>query len=80
MQEQQEHKPHLQLVAKAAHAFVDLAAAQQTHQVALEALISAYVSIAVCHPCCADKAAALARAVAGLIETTAAPQGSASVH
>ena len=74
------HKTHLHLVADAAHAFVELATAQPTHQVALEALISAYVSVAVCHPCCAQRAAHLARKVADVIDSQAAPQGAQHVH
>lgn len=62
------------------HRLVEIVSAQQAHQVALEALISAYASVAVCHPCCAQKAADLARRVAGVIESNAAPVGSHHIH
>jgi hypothetical protein len=67
-------------VTALAHQFVDLATEQQTHQVALEALISAYASIAVCHPCCARHAADTARRVADHIENSAAPARAVPVH
>ena len=73
-------KSHMSLVTDAAQAFVELASTQPTHQVSLEALISAYAFVAVCHPCCAQKAADLARQVADLIETHAAPRGTQNVH
>ena len=65
-----------------AHRLVDIASEQPTHRVALEALISAYVSVAVCHPCCAKSAAATARQVADLIENTVAstPPGANHIH
>lgn len=66
---------HLAEVADLAHELVDIVTEHCTHQVALEALMSAYASVAVCHPCCAQRAADLARNVASLIETTPAPQG-----
>ena len=63
-----------------AHRLVDIASEQPTHRVALEALISAYASVAVCHPCCAQKAADLARRIAGFIESNAAPVGAQHIH
>ena len=71
---------HMEEVTALAHRLVEIVSAQQTHQVALEALISAYASVAVCHPCCAQKAADLARRVAGVIESNAAPVGSHHIH
>lgn len=64
---------HLAQVTALAHRLVELVSQQKTHQVPLEALISAYASVAVCHPCCARQAAATARRVADLIESSAAP-------
>ena len=55
---------HLSEVTALAHRLVEIVSEQRTHQVALEALISAYVSVAVCHPCCAQSAAATARQMA----------------
>lgn len=66
---------HLAEVQDLAHVLVDIVSEQRTHQVALEALMSAYASVAVCHPCCAQRAADLARNVASLIETAPVPQG-----
>ena len=71
---------HMEEVTALTHRLVDIVSAQQTHQVALEALISAYASVAVCHPCCAQKAADLARRVAGVIESSAAPVGAHHIH
>ncbi len=71
---------HMEEVTALTHRLVDIVSAQQTHQVALEALISAYASVAVCHPCCAQKAADLARRVAGVIESSAAPVGAQHIH
>ena len=64
---------HASEVAAMAHRLVDIVSEQPSHRVALEALISAYVSVAVCHPCCARLAAATARQIADLIENTVAP-------
>ena len=71
---------HMEEVTALTHRLVDIVSAQQTHQVALEALISAYASVAVCHPCCAQKAADLARRVASVIESSAAPVGAQHIH
>ena len=71
---------HMEEVTALAHRLVEIVSAQQTHQVALEALISAYASVAVCHPCCAQKAAGLARRVADVIESSAAPVGAQHIH
>jgi hypothetical protein len=67
-------------VAELANRLVEIVSEQQTHLVALEALISAYASVAVCHPCCSQGAADLARRVANVIETTSAPHGATHVH
>ena len=64
---------HMEEVTALAHRLVEIVSEQQTHQVGLEALISVYVSVAVCHPCCARLAAATARQIADLIENTVAP-------
>jgi len=74
--------PHLSEVTALAHSLVEIASEQPTHGVALEALIRAYVSVAVCHPCCAKSAAATARQVADLIENTVAslPPGATHIH
>ena len=66
---------HMEEVIALAHRLVEIVSEQQTHQVALEALISAYVSVAVCHPCCAHKAADTARKVADYIDTHSAGNG-----
>lgn len=71
---------HMEEVTALAHRLVEIVSAQQTHQVALEALISAYASVAVCHPCCTQKAADLARRVADVIESSAAPVGAQHIH
>lgn len=71
---------HLAEVTSLAHRLVEIVTEQKTHRVALEALISAYASVAVCHPCCAQQAAATARRVAGLIENTAAPASAGTAH
>ena len=71
---------HMEEVTALAHRLVEIVSEQQTHQVGLEALISAYASVAVCHPCCAQKAADLARRVADVIESSAAPVGAQHIH
>ena len=71
---------HMEEVIALAHRLVEIVSEQQTHQVGLEALISAYASVAVCHPCCAQKAADLARRVADVIESSAAPVGTQHIH
>lgn len=71
---------HMEEVTALAHRLVEIVSEQQTHQVGLEALISAYASVAVCHPCCTQKAADLARRIAGVIESNAAPVGSHHIH
>ena len=63
-----------------AHQLIDIASAQETHRIALQALLSAYTSVAVCHPCCARGAASVARAMADVIETHAAPEGAVHFH
>ena len=62
---------HLSEVTALAHRLVEIVSEQPTHCVALEALISAYMSVAVCHPCCTHSAAATARRVADLIQDAA---------
>ena len=71
---------HMEEVTALAHRLVEIVSTQQTHQVALEALISAYASVAVCHPCSTQKAADLARRVADVIESSAAPVGAQHIH
>ena len=71
---------HMDEATALAHRLVEIVSAQQTHQVALEALISAYASVAVCHPCCTQKAADLARRVADVIESSATPVGTQHIH
>ena len=71
---------HMEEVSALAHRLVEIVSTQQTHQVGLEALISAYASVAVCHPCCTQKAADLARRVADVIESSAAPVGAQHIH
>ena len=71
---------HMEEVTALAHLLVEIVSEQQTHQVGLEALISAYASVAVCHPCCTQKAADLARRVADVIESSAAPVGAQHIH
>lgn len=77
------HQEPVETVAKAsalARHLVEIASVQETHRIALQALLSAYAAVAVCHPCCAGEAARMAREVANLIETYAAPEGAAHVH
>lgn len=78
------HTEYLSEATTLAHRLVEIVSEQQTHRVPLEALISAYASVAVCHSCCARQAAAMARRVADLIENTAAstsaPAGAAHIH
>ena len=73
---------HLSEVTALAHRLVEIVSEQRTHQVALEALISAYVSVAVCHPCCAQSAAATARQMADHIQNSVAqrPVGANHLH
>lgn len=71
---------HMEEVTALAHRLVEIVSEQRTHQVGLEALISAYASVAVCHPCCTQKAADLARRVADVIESSAAPVGTQHIH
>ena len=71
---------HMEEVTALAHLLVEIVSEQQTHQVGLEALISAYASVAVCHPCCAKLAAAVARQVAEIIENTVAPMPPGANH
>ena len=71
---------HMEEVTALTHRLVDIVSAQQTHQVALEALISAYVSVAVCHPCCAQSAAATARQMADHIQNSVAPRPVGANH
>jgi hypothetical protein len=70
---------HLAKVKALAHQLVDTVSAQETHLIALQALMSAYTSVAICHPCCARTAASTARHMADVIEAHAAPAG-APVH
>ena len=73
---------HLRQVTALAHQLVDIVSQQKTHLIALEALISAYASVAVSHPCCALHAAATAHRVAGLIENSiaSAPSQAGAAH
>ena len=71
---------HLSEVTALAHRLVEIVSEQRTHQVALEALISAYVSVAVCHPCCAQSAAATARLMADHIQNSVAPRPVGANH
>ncbi len=72
---------HHAAVMALAHRMVDIVSEQPTHQVALEALISAYASVAVCHPCCQQQAADLARRVADVLDLDpAAPPHAPHVH
>ena len=73
----QEHQAQ---VTALAGRMVELVSQQPTHRVALEALISAYASVAMCHPCCALEAATAARHIADLIDTHAAPHDAAQLH
>ena len=71
---------HLSEVTALAHRLVEIVSEQRTHQVALEALISAYVSVAVCHPCCAQSAAATDRQMADHIQNSVAPRPVGANH
>lgn len=70
----------LELVTSLAGQLVEIVSAQPTHSVPLQALINAYIAVAMCHPCCAQQAAAAARAAADAIEASAAPAGAPHVH
>lgn len=74
---------HLAEVAALTHVLVDISG-ECTHQVALEALISAYTAVAVTCPCCTRGAAHLARNVAALIESRcdaqAEPHSTPHIH
>jgi len=50
------------------------------HQLVMDALISAYASVAILNTCCAHRAARIAREIADLIETHAAQQSAAHLH
>lgn len=52
---------------------------QSDHQLVMDALMSAYVSVASVHPCCAQRAARMARAMADLIEINVV-QNAARLH
>lgn len=52
---------------------------QPDHQLVMDALMSAYVSVAKAHPCCTQRAARMARAMADLIEINAV-QDAAHLH
>ena len=71
---------HQEQVAELARHLADIVTKQPTHRAALEALISTYVAVAICHPCCAQQAANTARRCAELIETRAALAGPNHVH
>ncbi len=71
---------HASEVAAMAQRLFDIASERQTHRVALDALISVYVSVAVRHPCCANLAAAVARQAAEIIENTVAPMPPGANH
>lgn len=71
---------YLSEVAALAHRLVEIVNEQMTHQVALDVLISAYVSVAVCHPCCAQSAAATARQMADYIQNSVAPRPVGANH
>ena len=72
--------PHITQVTELAYTLVELVSVHPTHQVALEALINAFASVAVCHPCCAHKAADAAREVADYIDTHSAGNGASQPH
>lgn len=59
-------------LTKLVNELFDIAAAQPSHQLALQALISAYMSVAVCHPCCAQWSIDVARSAADFIGTKTA--------
>lgn len=71
---------HFAKVNALARQLIDIVCEQETHCVALQALLSAYMSVAICHPCCVRTAASTARQMADFIEAHAAPQGVAHVH
>lgn len=59
---------------------LDIASEQATHQIALEALIKAYTTMAVSHPCCTHQSVLMARHVADAIEKHAHDMGVAVFH
>ena len=71
---------HVAKVNALAHQLIDIVSEQETHRIALQALLSAYMSVAICHPCCARSAATTARQMADVIEAHATPEGAALVH
>ena len=75
---------HREQTTKLAHALVAVCTAHGAHhRVSMEALLTAFASIAICHPCCATNAAQVARYTAGLIESQTSPASApagAAVH
>ena len=59
---------------------LDVASMQATHQIVLEALIKAYTTVAVSHPCCTQQSVLVARQVADVIEKHACDLGAAVFH
>ncbi len=74
------NQQHQTQVSALAHRLIDIVCEQGTHLAALQALISAYASVAINHPCCARAAADTARRTADLIERHAVPAASQPIH
>ena len=64
--------PRLAEIHALARCLLDAIEVGASHEIALEALLTAYFSVAVCHPYCAHRSAAFAREVAARIETEVA--------
>lgn len=67
-------------VRRLAASLTDIVSQQASHQTWLQALLLAYVAVAMRHPCCAHCAAIAARAAADLIEANTAPQDARHIH
>lgn len=67
----QAHAAHALPIKELAETLAQAACARGDHQIALAALISAYASVAVAHPCCARQSVELARTLADFIESDA---------
>lgn len=72
--------PRLAEIHALARCLLDAIEVGASHEIALEALLTAYFSVAVCHPCCALRSAAFAREVADRIETKVAFAAAGAQH
>jgi hypothetical protein len=73
------HK-QLEQVESLAQRLMAVCKEQESHRVALDALIAAYTTLAIYPPCCADYAASQARDIADYIDAKAPTEGTQHVH